>query len=248
MIHKTFLPMLLMLMVLSFNCSAEKLVVAFGSTLAPWVMPESNSGILIDLMSEAMEPLGYEIEAAYYPYARRIKSYQAEAVDVACDINENNIINSKLEGYFSGNVYAYENFAISLKKNNYNFNEISELSQYSLLSWQGAKKQLGPQYELMAETNPSYIETHNQRLQVKMLFMERVEIIQMDKQIYEYYHSKLVKNNEIDGSLAVDRFALFGENPSGFLFRSNKARNDFVEQINLMKQDGRYEKIFNKYL
>lgn len=239
--------MLLILTVLSFNCSAEKLIVAFGSTLAPWVMSEDDSGILIDLMRETMEPLGYEIEAVYYPYARRIKSYQAQAVDVVCDINENNIINSKLEGYFSGNIYAYENYAFSLNKNNYNFNEISELRDYSILSWQGARKQLGQEYDLMAENNPSYIETHNQKHQVKMLFVERVEVIQMDKNIYEYYHSKLVKNNEIDANLAVDRFGLFGQNPNGFLFRSAKARNDFINQINLMKQDGRFEKVFSKY-
>ena len=29
--------------------------------LAPWVMAETNDGILIELISEAMEPLGYEI-------------------------------------------------------------------------------------------------------------------------------------------------------------------------------------------
>jgi len=239
---------MLLPLALSFSCSAEKLIVAFGNTLAPWVMAESHDGILIELISEAMEPLGYEVEKVYYPYARRIKAYQSKSVDVVCDINQKNINNSNLIGHFSGNVYAYENYAFSLKKRNYNFSKVSQLNRYSLLSWQGARKQLGTAYDLMAASNPSYIETHNQRLQVKMLFLERVDIIQLDKQIFEFYRSNLIEENEIDANIEVDRFSLFGKSPNGFLFRSIKARNDFVEQIALMKKDGRYNKIFNKYI
>jgi len=238
----------LMLLGFSPNCLAEKLTVAFGSTLAPWVMSESHDGILIELISEAMVPLGYEVEKVYYPYARRIKSYQLEEVDVVCDINQNNIRNSKLKGHFSGIVYAYKNYAYSLKKRNYNFSKISELGQYSVLSWQGARKQLGNAYDLMAANNSSYIETHNQKKQVKMLFMERVDIIQLDMQIFEFYRSKLIEEKKINTDIKVDRFSLFGASPNGFLFRSIKARDDFVKQIALMKQDGRYDKIFNKYI
>ena len=210
-------------------------------------MAKNNDGILIDLISEAMEPLGYEIETVYYPYARRIRSYQSSIVDVVCDINQNNISNSNLSGYFSGNIYAYENYAFSLSKNNYHFNNISELANYSLLSWQGARKQLGSAYDTMAANNPSYLETHNQSLQVKMLFLGRVDIVQLDKQIFEYYRINLLQDKDVDANAKVDRFALFGKNPNGFLFRSAKARNDFVRQIKKMKLDGRFNKIFNKY-
>jgi len=235
-------------LVISCNCSAEKLTAAFGSTLAPWVMPESHRGILIELISEAMEPLGYEIEKVYYPYARRIKSYQSKKVDVVCDINQNNINNSNLKGHFSGIVYAYKNYAFSLRKRNYNFNKISELSQYSLLSWQGARKQLGSTYDLMAANNASYIETHDQKKQVKMLFRERVDIIQLDMKIFEFYRSNLIREKEIDANIEVDRFSLFGTNPNGFMFRSIKARDDFVKQLETMKIDGRYDKIYKKYI
>lgn len=241
------LSLVIILIVISPNCSAKKIKVAFGNTLAPWVMTEDNNGILLDLITEAMEPLGYEIEKAYYPYGRRIMSYKSKTVDVVCDINQTNIINSNLSGYFSGVIYAYENFAFSLKKRDFNFSKINELSKYSILSWQGARKQLGSTYSLMADNNPSYMETYNQKLQVKMLFMERVDVIQLDKQIFQYYRANLIKSNEIDESIEVDQFSLFGKSQNGFLFRSVKARDDFVKQIEIMKADGRYNQIFNKY-
>ena len=236
----------MILLFLSCNSYAEKLTVGFAGTRAPWVMPESQSGILIQLISEAMEPLGYEINKVYYPYARRLKLYQSKRVDVICDISQININNSNLKGHFSGIVYAYENYAYTLKKKNYDFTKISDLSNHSLLSWQGAKKKLGSDYEFMATNNTFYSETHDQKLQIKMLFKERVDVIQIDKYIFEYYRSNIADEGEIDTSPEVDHFSLFGKNPNGFLFHSLKARNDFVKQIAAMKADGRYNKIFNK--
>jgi len=237
----------LILLALSLNCSAKKLTVAFGNTLAPWVMTESHNGILIELITEAMEPLGYEVEKVYYPYARRIKSYQLNEVDVVCDINQNNISNSNLKGHFSGIIYAYKNYAFSLNKRKFNIRKVSELSQYSILSWQGARKHLGASYDLMAANNPFYLETHDQKQQVKMLYLERVDFIQLDRKIFEFYRSKLIEEKEINAKVKVDRFALFGTNPNGFLFRNLKARDDFVKQVKLMKKDGRYNKIFDKH-
>jgi len=236
-----------MLLFISYNSQAKKLTVGFAGSRAPWVIPENQSGILIELISEAMEPLGYEINKVFYPYVRRLKSYQAERVDVICDINQININNSNLSGHFSGIVYAYENYAYSLKKNDLILTKINALRNYSILSWQGAKHKLGRDYELMAANNPLYSESHDQKLQLKMLFKERVEVIQIDKYIFEYYRSKIAEDGEIDTNIKVDHFSLFGKNPNGFLFHSLKARNDFVKQIAVMKADGRYNKIFNRY-
>jgi polar amino acid transport system substrate-binding protein len=232
---------------LSQNSYAKSITIGLAGIRAPWVIPESQSGIIIDLFSEAMEPLGYKVKKVFFPYTRRIKSYKAQQVDVISDINPFNIINSNLSGYFSGIIYAYENHIYALKKRNYNFIKVSELRNHSLLSWQGAKKALGHEYELMASNNPLYSESHNQKLQVKMLFMERFDAIQIDKQIFEYYRAIVAKEKEIDTSPKIDSFPLFGKNPNGFMFHSLKVRDDFVKQITIMKADGRYDKIFNKY-
>ena len=241
------LLLVVVLMSFSFSGYAQKIMIGFGSTLAPWVMADTDNGILIDIFTEAMEPLGYEIEKYYYPYARRIDAYQAQHVDVVCDINLKNIEQSGLGGYFSGIIYAYENFAFTLKKRDFEFKSIKELGNYSLLSWQGARGMISPEYDEMANSNKAYTETHNQKLQVKMLLKERVDIIQMDEKIFEFYLANLIDEDSSYQQIPIDRFGLFGENPSGFMFRSAQVRNDFVKQIQLMKEDGRFDKIFEKY-
>jgi polar amino acid transport system substrate-binding protein len=249
-VHLIFLKILII--VLSFTVasqawSLDKLKVAFGDALAPWVMPDTNNGIILDLISEALEPLGYTIEPIYYPYARRIKSYKLGLVDVACDMNLNTIKNENLSGFFSDEAYTYENFAFSLKEKGYQFKHLNELGNLRLLSWQGAITHLGDEYAKMASSNPFYSEHHDQELQIKMLFLKRVDVVQLDKQIFKYYRTKVSKKGDINTTEKVDRFTLFGKSPNGFLFRSVKIRDEFNQQLKILKDSGQYAAIFERY-
>lgn len=244
------LPSLLIAVLFSMNAlanSTEKIKVAFGNALAPWVMPEKDQGIIIDIIEATMSPLGYQIEKVYLPYARRLKSYQLGLVDVVSDINPNTIQNEKLQGFFSDIAYSYENFAYSLKDRNYRFESMNDLVNYRLMSWQGAVSHLGEEYAEMALNNPLYSEHHDQSLQVKMLYLERVDVIQMDKQIFNYYRAEVGAEGAIDTSPEVDSFAFFGASPNGFLFRSIKMRDQFNQQLAKLKESGEYLDILNRY-
>ncbi|TWX52577.1 substrate-binding periplasmic protein [Colwellia hornerae] len=225
----------------------QKITIAFGDALAPWVMPETNDGIIITLIREALEPVGYEVEAIYYPYARRITSFRVRDVDAACDMNLKTMTKENLTGFLSDEAYAYENFAFALNKHNYKFTHLNELVSYSLMSWQGAKVHLGGEYAAMANKNPLYLENHDQELQVKMLFLERFDVIQLDLQIFKHYRAKIEKEGKINTTLFVDKFPLFGASPNNILFHDEKVRDAFYKGLKELKTNGRYEKIIASY-
>lgn len=237
-------------MILSVSCSlyaGEKITIAFGGAIAPWVIPDKDAGIVVDIFESTMAPLGYQIEKMYVPYSRRARVFRQGLVDVTSDMNPNTIEQEGLEGFFSDTAYTYENFAFSLKSRNYHFTSISQLSSVKLLSWQGAAVHLGGEYAAMAKNNPNYSETSDQSLQVKGLFRGRVDVVQMDRLIFEYFRAVEGNSGEIDATLEVDRFSLFGKSPNGFLFRSKKMRDDFNEQLKLLIASGQYDLIIKKY-
>lgn len=249
--YRHFSIVLLMTLVcfqLSISAQAnEKIKVAFGNALAPWVMHAKNEGIIIDIIEATMKPLGYEVQKVYLPYARRIKSYRQGLVDVVSDINSNTLKHDHLQGFLSDTAYTYTNYAYSLKKRNYQFKTMKDLVNYRLMSWQGAVDHLGDEYAEMALNNPLYSEHHNQSLQVKMLYFERVDVIQMDEQIFNYYRAEIASTGKIDTSAEVDRFDFFGTSPNSFLFRSIKMRDEFNKQLKQLRESGEYQKILNKY-
>ena len=229
------------------SIAQQKITVALGDALAPWVMPKTNSGIIISLIKEALEPEGYEVKTLYYPYARRINAFRLGHVDAVGDINLKTFEEEKLIGFMSDETYAYENFAFSLKKRNFKFVSIDELASHSLMSWQGAIAHLGGEYAEMAKKNPLYRENHDQELQVKMLFLERFDVIQLDEQIFNYYRSKVEAEGDISTTQPVDKFSFFGKSPNSILFHNKKLRDAFNKGLKKLKTSGRYEKILSSH-
>lgn len=230
-------------------CSAgQPLKVAFGDSLRPWVIPENSSGILVDMIKETLEPSGYSIIPVFVPYHRRITAYVQEKVDATCDINPKIMTETGLEGFLSVTAYAYENIGVSLKKNGFYFSKISDLKKHRILAWQGAKETIGKEYAEMADDNPNYRELANQETQIKMLYSGREDLIQLDSQIFYFHRKKVAREGKIDTSQPIDIFPLFGKNDCGFLFRDEKAQLAFDHNLRQLKESGRYQAIFKKYI
>ncbi len=236
------------LIISSQPCFADQILkIAFGDALPPWVIPETDTGIIVDIIKETLDPAGYIIKPVYVPYARRLISYKYGDLDAVCDINPKIMTDSKLEGYLSVIAYDYENIGVSLKKKGYSFSRISDLVNYSVISWQGAKAAIGGEYADMADKNKKYRELANQKLQIRLLYAGREDVIQLDRQIFRYFRKKVSEEGKIDTSQPVDIFPLFGKNECGFLFRNKNTQAVFDKNFGILKESGRYEKIFERY-
>ncbi|WP_157826787.1 substrate-binding periplasmic protein [Colwellia sp. 12G3] len=239
---------LILILMLTFPSSAsfsqaEKIKIAIGDDLAPWIFGNGQSGILIDLVRDCLKPANSTLEFIAYPYGRRLMAYKKMDVDAVIDINTKTISSEQLVGFFTGNLYAYENFAFSLSENNFSVINITDLEKYSLLSWQGAINHLDGEYADMARGNPNYAETSRQSNQVSMLFRKRVDFIQLDYQIYNYYKTKLIEANEIDSKLDVTSFALFGKSPNGLMFRDKELRDICRNELEKIEMKIKYKEI-----
>jgi polar amino acid transport system substrate-binding protein len=235
---------ILTLMIAFSSFSQEgKIKIAIGDDLPPWILGNGQSGILIDLVKDCLNSTNYELEFIAYPYARRLTAEKKNDVDVVIDINTKVIASETLVGFFTGYLYAYENFAFSLSENNFSVKNIEDLEQYSLLSWQGAINHLGGEYADMAKENPRYAETSRQNNQVRMLFRKRIDFIQLDYQIYLYHKTELIKANEIDSKLDVSSFALFGKSPNGLMFKNKELRDICRSQLEKVEMKNKYKDI-----
>lgn len=239
----------LFLLLISPYCFADRVVkVALGDSLPPWVIQDTNNGIIFDILKATLEPEGYIVEPVYVPYARRLIAYEQMDVDIVCDINQSIVDEYELGGFLSQIIYAYENVAISLKERNYKITSISDLINLSVLGWQGSSEIMGDEYARMTRLNPQYNEIARQKTQVKMLLWGRVDVIQMDRLIFEFYRNEIFTEEGEKNLKPVEIVPLFGLNEVGFLFWDEMIKNIFDKNWNTLVHKGEVGEIYDKYL
>ena len=227
----------------SSGVQAEKkeLTMAIGMAIAPYNIPETNSGIELDIVREALGMKGYAIVPKYVPFARRNLELLEKRVDGVLTINTS----SGVDAYYSDEHLVCENVVVSLKKKGFKFEKAQDLKGKSVVAFQEATIYLGEDFAAMAKENPKYRELAKQQLQINLLYGDRVDAIVLDRNIFLYLKER---NRKVDTTQPVDMAFIFKPTPFRVAFSSKKVRDDFNEGLRKLRESGRYEEIVEGYL
>lgn len=87
--------------------------------------------------------------------------------------------------------------AFALK--HYNIGKIEDLSDYNFIAFQNACKYLGETFEKVTiKADKKYSEVADQKQQVYMLLKDRIDIIVMDRHIFQFYKNELISEGKIE--------------------------------------------------
>lgn len=222
--------------------SAEELKLAVSLTLPPFVFADTDSGIDLEIVKEALASKGYTVKPVYVVYGRTAADLNAGKVDGALTVNKERGLDNV---YLSDQYICYQNVAVSLESKGYHITEIKDLADKKIIAFQDATKILGPDFAKAAKSSPSYYEIPDQENQVALLFKNRTDVIVMDINIFKYYQQNTKK---ADTSQAVDIAKLFPASCYSVGFISEKVRDDFNKGLKGLRESGRYDEIFKKYI
>ncbi len=225
------------------NSTAKELHLASSTAIPPYVIVESGSGIELDVVREALKLNGYTVIFEHLPFPRAVEKMKSGEFDGALTIAES----ARLElgqVYYSDSHIVFENCAVSLKSNNFEINDIAGLADKSIGTFQFAKLYLGPEFEKVANSHSAYRELPNTTQIVPMLFQKRVEVIVLEQNIFKYVRKKI---DIIDTSAPVVIHRIFPDNPFKVVFLDKKVQMDFNSGLKIIRENGRYNEILNKY-
>jgi len=219
----------------------KELTLAVGLALPPYNIPETDSGIEMDIVREALRDRGYAIKAKYVPFARVRRELMNREVDGALTINPD----SGIEAFYSDEHLVCQNVVVTLKNNAFQVHEMGDLKDKSVLAFQDATLYLGKEFAAMADQNPKYKEIAKQEVQINLLYTNRVDAIVLDKNIF-YHHRK--HNDMVDTSQEIDIWRIFPPTTFSVAFVDETVRDDFNEGLKQLRESGRYDEIVKKYI
>lgn len=227
---------------------ADKIKMGFALNIPPYIFQNDNNGIEIDIISEALAYKGHTIEPSYYPLGRIPISFKQNLIDAA--MGDMGVDLTAHSGFYATPAVIYVNKFITLEKRNFIINKPSDMNGLSVISFQGAVKRY-PQWLSEPLKDDSFYEVSNQLRQVRLLYLERFDVVLSDIYIFKYYSEQLKKSNSTLLPLPPIVMHTFVENnPSNYrpVFKSKKIRDDFNFGLKKLKETGRFQAIYDSYL
>jgi len=229
-------------LIISIPSHAEELMVGVGLELPPYVFSETDDGIELEIVIEALAVKGHTVSPVYLPFARVPFEMKSKTIDAALTINES----SGITDIFYSDVHVvYQNVTVTLTDRNISIDSIQDLTGKSIYAFQNAGLYLGGEYEEVTKVNTRYLETNAQNVQIKMLFSQRAEAIVLDIYIFNYFRNQEAK---LDTSEPVTVHEIFPPSPYKVAFQNRKYRDDFNQGLKELKESGRYQEIIDKYI
>ena len=229
---------------LSLACSAataRDLDMAVGWTKPPYVIADGNTGFELDLMRTVFSSIGHHVMPIYVPYGRSYAMLANGSVDLTLTINQKWGIDPD---YLSDVYVTYQNVAISLKKNAFKIEKLTDLQFYSVVAFQRASVVLGEDYSQAVQKSRLYIELPEQRRQVEMLLTGHAEVAVMDINIFIHLSTHLTGQSKL-GDVTVHR--LFPSSPYRAGFKDLELKQQFNQALNRFMTSDKYEWLVKKY-
>jgi len=238
--------LLLSMLCMASLSSAEPVRMAFANTLPPYTMPETSTGIELDIVREALAFKNHTVIIHYMPLSRMPGSFALGDVDgVMTDFGTDL---RPLNGHYADPAVLFSNRFYSLKKRNLLIREPSDIKGLSIIAFPGARKRF-PEWLNAPKMEGNYQEIKHQKLQILLLFSGRYDLVLSDKVVFQYFLSQQLENKNLLEK-PLSEHDVFVERPLDYrpVFKNRKLRDDFNEGLRNLKASGRYQEIYDFYL
>jgi polar amino acid transport system substrate-binding protein len=222
--------------------NTAKLEIIAGLSKPPFIIEDNNSGIELDIFHSAFGKHNKEVTFIHVPFGRSRTSFHR--------LNADGIITvlpdyQHPKAFVSEPYIIYQNVAVSLRENKFVIDDIKSLSGKSIIAFQNAKKYLGDDYLKTINSSMEYREIADQMKQIEMLFSRRTEVIILDINIFKYF---VKTHTSGQYSQKFNIHYIFNERPYAAAFKTEENKMLFDKGIKLIKQEGIYQTIMDKYL
>jgi len=219
----------------------SELVVAVGLAKPPYVIQHDNSGFELDMISYLFKQMGYSTKFVYTSFGHSPKMLAIEEVDAVLTTSKKIFPD---ESKLSDSYVTYQNVAISLAENKLKIDSIPDLGSYTMASFQKADKVLGKAFANAVDRSPLYLKVADQSQQPLMLTKNRVEVLVMDVNIFNYFVRKL---NIPDSNKRFTVHYVFPPSRYKAAFKNDELREKFNQQLKSFKSSEEYNMLKTRY-
>ena len=227
----------------SYATQSNTIKAAVPSSMPPYIIETTKSGIALDIISKIYRNNGYKIDFSFLPNHRVAKEFLDKKHALAFSIPYDSS-NQKI--FYSKAILSFKNVVVSLAVNNFQIASLSDLKNLSITAFQNATNFLGDKFKELAQENRYYKEITNQQQQLTLLLKGRTDVIIMEERIFLYHLKKLKSSNAVKQQFKIH--AIFKPSKRYCAFHDIQQRDMFNRGLESIKKSADYQAIIDKYI
>ena len=241
---RSLFTVFLLLQLLSVtSVNAEKLKVGASVLIPPYIITDSDSGVELDIVKEALSLGGYEPEFIYLPLLRVSKYLRQKKIDCGLSMSSDSTDTGNI--YYSDSHITYQNAAITLKSRKLRINSVRDMIGKKICTFQNAAEYLGADFAEASKKGLRWREISELNDLIPLLFQGAADIVVADIFVFRYYR-KNDKRTDTDAPVEIHKIFSPAMLKAGFT--DKKVRDDFNDGIRHLRKTGRYDEIIGKYI
>ncbi len=237
-----FLVLILFTLFQQGECATQRKIDAVvGWAKPPYVNAMNDSGFEIELVKSIFKLNHIPVKFSYVPYGRTPLLVEKNKFDVALTISKKHNIK---DAFLSESYISYHNAVVTLKSNKLSITRAQDLADLPVAGFQNASKVLGENFNAMTKQNALYFEVPDQKHQVELLLLGRVQAAVLDVNIFNYLSTQIAGRNIMNN---VDIHYLFPESQYLLACRKKEICDVFNIGLTEFKKSDDYRELLKKY-
>lgn len=204
----------------------------------PWAFYEEKQGVIgidVDIITHVLNSLGYDAEFHLLAYSRLINDFNAGKYDIASPAAFESDVGSLSDAYL-----PFKDVAISLKRKNFDIDNVEDLKGKTIVAYQSATQVLGEKFADVVQ-NENYLELVEREIQIKLLVNERTDVVVGECRLLSYIVQKNYPNIE------VVIHPIFRQISYGAIIQAPVLQQQFNRELKNMMASGRLQEILSRW-
>jgi len=235
---------LLTLLTVCGSALADNITMTFGDSTPPYAFADTQGGLEVDIVREALALRGHTLKPVFVPAARVQHQFKHGLVDAASKDTSGQL--QAIGALYGDASMEYHDVLISLASRELEITQPADLDGLSVIAFQNAWKVYSDWLQAVKDKG-FYEETPDQTVQVKALLSGRADVAVADRYIFNYLATEMAA--QTTDALPTLKYTSFAPplvvRP---VFSNEQVRDDFNAGLRQLRSSGRYEKIFDEYL
>lgn len=215
-----------------------------GYSKPPFVIEnnEQYSGIQLDLITEIFAVENQAVNFIHIPLARSFSSVDKWHSDGTITLPRSH---KKNRVFISEPYISYQNVVVTLAEDNIKIDTLDDLSGKYIIAFQSARKFLEEDYSKAILHAQDYQEMADQLKQIELLFINRTQVLVLDINILKHF---LFTHRDDKYNKPYVIHQLFRPRKYAAGFKSEAVRDQFNRGLAVIKANGKYQEVLDKYL